>query len=112
MPIGGPSGYPSIAGHEKSGENLGGPSPKAKYYSSTDSALVPRGKGEKNPVEGSEIEPETVRLQAAGALCLPRNARPRTFCIMGLRVTVRGKVKPQGGAVAKASLNRASSRVR
>jgi len=41
--------YPSTAGHVKSGGNLGGPSSKAKYYSSTDSGLVPRGKGEKNP---------------------------------------------------------------
>ena len=41
--------YPSTAGHVKSGGNLGGPSSKAKYYSSTDSELVPRGKGEKNP---------------------------------------------------------------
>jgi hypothetical protein len=44
-----PSLYPSTAGHVKSGGNLGGPSSKAKYYSSTDSELVPRGKGEKNP---------------------------------------------------------------
>ena len=41
--------HPSTAGHAKSGGNLGGPSSKAKYYSSTDSELVPRGKGEKNP---------------------------------------------------------------
>jgi hypothetical protein len=47
--------------------NLGGPSSKAKYYLVTDSESVPRGKGEKNPVEGSEIESETVRLQAVGA---------------------------------------------
>jgi hypothetical protein len=40
--------YPSTAGHAKSGGNLGGPSSKAKYYSSTDSERVPRGKGEKN----------------------------------------------------------------
>ena len=33
----------------------------------TDSELVPRGKGEKHPGEGSEIVPETVRLQAVGA---------------------------------------------
>ena len=32
----------------------------------TDSAPVPRGKVEKNPGEGSEIEPETVCLQAVG----------------------------------------------
>jgi hypothetical protein len=42
---------------------------KAKYSSSTDSEQVPRGKGEKNPGEGSEIEPETVCLQAVGARC-------------------------------------------
>ena len=35
---------------------LGGPSSKAKYYLATDSEPVPRGKGEKNPVEGSEID--------------------------------------------------------
>ena len=34
--------------------NLGGPSSKAKYSLVTDSGLVPRGKGEKNPCEGSE----------------------------------------------------------
>jgi hypothetical protein len=44
--------YPSTAGHVQSGGNLGGPSSKAKYYSLTDSELVPRGKGEKNPGRG------------------------------------------------------------
>ena len=34
----------------------------------TDSAEVPRGKGEKNPGEGSEIEPETMCPQQVGAL--------------------------------------------
>ena len=34
----------------------------------TDSELVPGGKGEKYPGQGSEIVPETVRLQAVGAL--------------------------------------------
>jgi hypothetical protein len=61
--------YPSTARHVQSGGNLGGPSSKAKYYSTTDSERVPRGKGEKNPSEGSEIESETVRLQAVEALC-------------------------------------------
>ncbi len=46
---------------------MGGPSSKAKYYLPTDSELVPWGKGEKNPGEGSEIEPETVYVQAVGA---------------------------------------------
>ena len=33
--------FPSMAGHEKSRLNLPGPSGKAKYYSVTDSELVP-----------------------------------------------------------------------
>ena len=60
----------------KSCLNLGGPSSKAKYYLVTDSEEVPRGKGEKNPDEGSEIESETTRLQAVGAkvtACLLHN---------------------------------------
>ena len=68
-------------------------------------------KGEKNPGEGSEIESETVRLQAVKAPCC-KAVLSRTFCIMGLRVTVCGKVKPEGVAEAKASPNRASSRAR
>ena len=47
--------------------NLPGPSGKAKYSWETDSEPVPWGKGEKNPEQGSEIEPETMRLQAVGA---------------------------------------------
>ena len=47
--------------------NLRGPPRKAKYSCVTDSETVPRGKGEKNPREGSEIEHETVSLQAMGA---------------------------------------------
>ena len=45
---------------------MGGPSSKAKYSMLTDSEPVPWGKGEKNPGEGSEIEPETLCLQAVG----------------------------------------------
>ena len=47
--------------------NLPGPSGKAKYSCETDSEIVPGGKGEKHPNEGSEIVPETMRLQAVGA---------------------------------------------
>jgi hypothetical protein len=50
-------------------------------------------------------------LQAVGALCPRGNVRLRTFCIMSQRVVVRGEVKPLGEAEAKASLNRATSRV-
>ena len=46
---------------------MGGPSSKAKYYWLTDSELVPWGKGEKNPNKGSEIDPETLCIQAVGA---------------------------------------------
>ena len=58
----------SKAGPEKSCLNLPGPSGKAKYSWETNSELVPWGKGEKNPEQGSEIVPETVRLQPVGAL--------------------------------------------
>ena len=40
--------------HVKLCANLSGPLDKAKYYLATDRELVPRGKGEKNPCEGSE----------------------------------------------------------
>ena len=58
----------SRAGHEKSCLKQPGPSGKAKYYKETDSEPVLWRKGEKNPEQGSEIVPETVRLQAVGAL--------------------------------------------
>ena len=48
--------FPSTTGHVEPRGNLGGPSSKAKYYLATDSEPVPRGKGEKNPGEGSEID--------------------------------------------------------
>ena len=60
-------GILSTTGHVKPCGKLGGPSSKAKYHLMTNSELVPRGKGEKNPGEGSDIEPETVRLQAVRA---------------------------------------------
>ena len=49
--------------------NMGGPPSKPKYSSVTDSELgIVTGKGEKHPGEGSEIAPETVRLQAVEGL--------------------------------------------
>ena len=53
-------------GHVESRVNPRGPPRKAKYSCVTDSEPVPRGKGEKNPGEGSEKERETVSLQAVG----------------------------------------------
>ena len=49
--------------------NLARPWAKPKYKRLTESELVPWGKVEKNPGEGSEIEPEIINLQAVGALC-------------------------------------------
>lgn len=60
----------SRTGHVVSCLKMGGPSSKAKYSWLTDSEPVPWGKGEKNPGEGSEIEPETVYVQAVGAWML------------------------------------------
>ena len=40
---------PSSARHEKPGVNPRGPPRKAKYYWTTDSAIVARAKGEKYP---------------------------------------------------------------
>ena len=67
--------YPSKAGHVKSCLNLRGPSRKAKYYLETDSELVPRGKGEKNPCKGSQknLKPHAYKQfegYAAQAECL------------------------------------------
>ena len=83
----------SKAGHVISCLNMGGPSSKAKYSWLTDSEPVPWGKGEKNPCEGSEIEPETVYVQAVGASFV---GWLRTFCIMGQRLIFSGKVNQLG----------------
>jgi hypothetical protein len=62
------AGILSRTGHVKPCLKLGGPPSKAKYSLLTDSGLVPRGKGEKNPDEGSEIELETACLQTVRGL--------------------------------------------
>ena len=48
--------------------NSAAPSAKAKYYWDTDSEQVLWRKGEKHGEYPGEIEPETVRLQAVGAM--------------------------------------------
>ena len=65
--------------------NQSGPPDKAKYSLATDSELVPRGKGEKNPFKGSETDPETIGLQCVGALksvtaCLLHN-ESASYCL-------------------------------
>jgi len=64
--------FSSKAGHVKSCLNMGGPSSKPKYSLTTDSELVPWGKGEKYPDKGSEIVSETKCLQSVGATALFR----------------------------------------
>ena len=104
---GGRAGYPSRAGHVQSCLNLPGPSGKAKYSLATDSEQVPRGKGEKNPCEGSQknLKPYVYKQFEHHAA---RQVRERTFCIMIRRLNVRSEAKPIGGAGAKASPKRAT----
>ena len=52
----------------ESGMNLQGPPCKAKYFWVTDSEIVPWGKGEIEPLWGSEIEHESLSLQVIGGL--------------------------------------------
>ena len=56
-----------MAGHEESCLKLPGPPGKAKYSQETDSEPVLWRKVEKYPEQGSEKEPETIRLQPVGA---------------------------------------------
>ena len=61
------SGILSNAGHEESCANVPGRCGRAKYWRETDSERVLSRKGEKSPEQGSEIVPESIRLQAVGA---------------------------------------------
>ena len=49
--------------------NLRGPSRKAKYYLTTDSELSRATERWEEPLLGEDTEPETMCLQAVGALC-------------------------------------------
>ena len=82
----------SRAGHVKSCLNLPGPSGKAKYSWETDSEQVPWGKGEKYSEQESEIEPETIRLQAVGAIfmvtaCLLHNEPTSYSSLARIRIS-------------------------
>ena len=65
----------SRAGHVKPGLNLGGPPSKAKYSLMTDSEQVPRGKGEKNPCEGSEIDLKSAAYKRSKAYSIRKDER-------------------------------------
>ena len=67
----------SSAGHEESRVKQGGPPSKAKYKETTDRGSTVRER-RKEPRERSEIESETISLQAVGAskdvtACLLKN---------------------------------------
>ena len=63
-----PGGYLSRSGHVEPGLNLRGPSRKAKYSLMTDSELSSVSERWEEPLLGEDTEPETVCLQAVGAL--------------------------------------------
>ena len=64
-----PEGYLSKSGHVKPGLNLRGPSRKAKYSLTTDSELSRAIERWEEPRRAEDSEPETMCLQAGGALC-------------------------------------------
>ena len=76
----------SRTGHVLSCLKMGGPSSKAKYSWLTDSEPVPWGKGEKNPCKGSEIEPETVYVQAVGV------SAPKFFYAVSILFVINNKL--------------------
>ena len=63
-----PEEYLSRSGHVEPRLNLRGPSRKAKYSLMTDSELSRATERWEEPLLGEETEPETMRLQAVGAL--------------------------------------------
>ena len=63
--------YLSRSGHVEPRLNRRGPSRKAKYYLTTDSELSRATERWEEPLLGEETEPETVCLQAVGALWSP-----------------------------------------
>jgi hypothetical protein len=63
-----PEGYLSRSGHVKPRLNLRGPSRKAKYSLTTDSKLSKATERWEEPLLGEDTEPETMCLQAVGAL--------------------------------------------
>ena len=63
-----PGGYLSRSGHVEPRLNLRGPSRKAKYSLTTDSELSRVTERWEEPLLGEDTEPETMCLQAVGAL--------------------------------------------
>src|SRR5207244_12193741 len=70
-----PRDFLSNTVHPKLRMNLRRPRRKPKYSSASDSEPVPRGKGEKNRCERSELVPEVMCLQGAQDRGSPRAQR-------------------------------------
>ena len=64
-----PERFLSKSGHVKPRLNPQGPSCKAKYSLTTDSELSRAIERWEEPRRAEDSEPETMRLQAVGALC-------------------------------------------
>ena len=102
-----PVWYPSRVGHVKPGLNRRGPSRKAKHSMTTDSEPSRATERWEEPRQGEDTEPETPCLRAVGGRLAQAGL---TACLLhndpaSYRVRL---VNPfRGGAVAKASLNRA-----
>ena len=89
---------------------MGGPPSKPKYYLVLDSGLVPWGKGEKNPEQGSEIDLKPNAYNLLEHIFMKINIMwQRPFCIMSQRVRVTCKLKPVGVGTGKPSVNSALS---
>ena len=97
-----PEGYLSRSGHVEPRLNLRGPSRKAKYYLTTDSELSRATERWEEPLLGEDTEPETMCLQAVGALwpfwqsvtaCLLHNdpASYRQRLVKAFRAEAKGK---------------------
>ena len=71
-----PRDFLSNTMHVKLRMNLRRPRRKPKYSLATDSEQVPRGKGEKNRCERSEIVPEIMYLQGVRAWPRPGDGLP------------------------------------
>src|SRR6266702_6926632 len=97
--------------HVKLRMNLRRPRRKPKYSLATDSEQVPRGKGEKNRCERSEIVPEMMCLQGVEAppLQLIRTCIGETNVIDVRYFQRSDRVAGSGGVTACLLLNESAS---
>ena len=95
----------SRTGHEKPCLNLGGPPPKAKYILWSIANKYREGKVKSTPKGEWNRSWSRMLTRSRSRFILWR----RAFCRTNLRVNLCSKLKPFGGGIVKASLNRATS---